>query len=386
MTVLQSEKLLNQKKSKQDSEWPSRRLSLIRRLFYTIIFVVLFLLVLEGACSVAIVCKHAFFDQPLAERVHTEYDPELGWINLPSVSEPDMYGPGLSLHTNSQRFRQSGDLSKEVPEGKLRVIASGDSFALGYGVGDDDTWCTKLAAADPKLEVVNMGQGGYGVDQAYLWYKRIRDDFEHDVHLFTFVTADFARMLNRNFTGYGKPILTLEGGTLTVQNTPVPEMPFLLSKLARNGTEFEKLSTFRVAKSLLAPDADAQESELSLEGARAVTAELARELQSYHTQQGSLLVFVHLPTNSDTEDPAWNEFLQTESQREGWNYLDLSQDFNQLSEEEREKLILKPGDVNYLGAAGHYNKEGNAYIAELLHRRLLEVDAFGEKIQQLEEP
>jgi hypothetical protein len=386
VTVLQSEKLLKQKKSKQDSDWPSRRLSLIRRLFYTIIFVVLFLLVLEGACSVAIVCKHAFFDPPLAERVHTEYDSELGWINLPNVSQPDMYGPGLALHTNAQRFRQADDLSKEVPPGKLRAIVSGDSFALGYGVGDDDTWCAQLAAADPKLEVVNMGQGGYGVDQSYLWYKRIRDDFEHDVHLFTFVTADFARMLNRNFTGYGKPILKLEDGEIIVQNTPVPQMPYLLSKVARNGTEFEKLSTFRVAKSLLSRGATAPETELTVEDARVITTEIARELQTYHKEKGSLLVFVHLPTNSDTEDPAWNEFLQSESQREGWNYLDLSQDFKQLSEEEREKLILKQGDVDYLGAAGHYNAKGNAYIAELLQRRLLEIDAFAEKVQQLEQP
>ncbi|HSG72642.1 MAG TPA: SGNH/GDSL hydrolase family protein [Planctomycetaceae bacterium] len=346
----------------------------------------LLLLLLEGACSVAIVCKHAFFDQPLAERVHTEYDPELGWINLPSVSEPDMYGPGLALHTNAQRFRQTEDLSKEVPEGKLRVIVSGDSFALGYGVGDDDTWCAQLAANNPKLEVVNMGQGGYGLDQAWLWYKRVRDEFDHDLHLFTFITHDFGRMPHRNFTGYGKPVLTVQKGELVVQNTPVPKLPYHLSKLARNGIEFQQLSTFRVARRLFAPAESPPEAENSLQQTRDVTAAIARELQAYHNDKGSLLVFVHLPTNSPGEDTTWNEFLQAESQRDGWNYLDLTQDFKQLSAEEREKLILKPGDVDYLGAAGHYNAAGNAYIAELLQRRLLEIDEFAEKIQQLEQP
>ena len=386
MTLLQSTSSSNKKASKHQSFDRPRRLSLLRRLFYTLVFVLVFLLVLEGACSVAIVVKHVILDQPLAERAHTEYDSELGWINKPSYSQDDLYGLGLSLHTNAQRFRNVDDFSKEVPQEKLRVIVSGDSFALGYGVSDADTWAAQLAANNPKLEVVNMGQGGYGVDQAYLWYKRIRDDFEHDVHLFSFVTADFARMLNRNFNGYGKPILELEDEEIVVRNTPIPEMPFLLSRLTRNGTELEKLSTFRVVKALLSPAKSEPESELTLEDSREVTAAIAQELQDYHKNNESILVFVHLPTNSKTEDITWNEFLKKESQQGGWNYWDLSEDFKQLEDEERDKLFLNPGDVDYLGAAGHYNKAGNAFVAEVIQRRLQGFDAVTSRIEELEEP
>ena len=80
-----------------------RRLSLFRRLCYSTIVVLTFFLVLEGACSVLIVLKHMLFDQPLAERVHTEYDADLGWINKQSFYRADMYGPGIPLRTNSQR-------------------------------------------------------------------------------------------------------------------------------------------------------------------------------------------------------------------------------------------------------------------------------------------
>ena len=40
------------------------------------------------------------------------------------------------------------------------------------GVGNDDVWCKLLESIDNRIETVNLGQGGYGVDQAYLWYKR----------------------------------------------------------------------------------------------------------------------------------------------------------------------------------------------------------------------
>jgi hypothetical protein len=362
-----------------------RKLSLPRRIGYSLIVAVLFFLLLEGACSVAIVIKHAIFDQPLAERIHTEYDPELGWINRASFSHPDLYGPGRSLSTNSQRFRHPEDFTPEVPAGRLRLIVSGDSFALGYGVGDDRTWCAQLTALDPRLQVINMGQGGYGLDQAFLWHKRIRDDFEHDVHLFTFVTADFARMPHGNFSGYGKPVLTIQDGELEVHNTPVPRTSYFLSRLSRNGIEFQQLSTFRAARRLLSPNVPAAPTDdEALRQSREVTAAIARELRDHHQGRGSLLVLVHLPSNTHLGETDWNDFLREESQREGWIYLDLTGEFESLPESERLKLYLQPGEVEYPGASGHYNAEGNARVARLLHQRLLELEPFAERVRQLE--
>jgi hypothetical protein len=348
--------------------------------------VLMFLLMLEGSCSVIVVLQDVFFEEPLAERVHTEYDAELGWINKASFVRPDMYGPGIPLHTNSQRFRHSGDLSPEVPAGRQRLIVTGDSFALGYGVGDEDTWCSQLAHIDPRLEVVNLGQGGYGLDQAWLWYRRVRDDFAHDIHLFTFVTADFARMPHTEFTGYGKPVLVVRDGGIDVENTPVPQTPYVLARIAHNGAALRQLNTYRVAGRLLSPVVPPPEADAALQQSRDVTAAIARELQSFHREHGSLLVFVHLPMAGDYRQPdtAWHEFLQQESEREGWIYLDLIPDFQQLSADEVPTLFLQEGEVAYPGAAGHYNAAGNAYIASLLYRRLLELDGIAARIQRLQ--
>lgn len=366
-----------------------RRLSLTRRLSYTAIALVMFLLMLEGFCSVLVVLKHVFFDPPLAERLHTEYDEELGWINKANFVRPDMYGPGIGMHTNSQRFRNAEDITREVPPGRLRVVVTGDSFALGYGVGDDATWCHQLSVLDPKLEVVNMGQGGYGPDQAWLWYKRVRDEFAHDVHLFTFITIDFSRMPHPNFNGYGKPVLSVRDGKLVVENTPVPRTPYLLSRIAVNGAAFRELNTYRVASRVLSPVVIPPPSaDAALQQSRDVVAEIAGELQAWHRKHGSLLVFVHLPIASDYNqaDLAWHDYLQSKSEEDGWIYLDLIQDLKQLPEEEVPTLFLKDGEVNFPGAAGHYNAAGSAYIARLLHRRLMEIDGFAERVERLEGP
>jgi hypothetical protein len=107
---------------------------------------------------------------------------------------PDMYRPGVSLRTNSRSFRGGREFTEAVPSGKFRVICSGDSVTLGFGVGDDHPWCKLLESLDQRLETVNMRQAGYGVDQAYLWYKRDGGAFRHHVHLFAPIVDDFRRM------------------------------------------------------------------------------------------------------------------------------------------------------------------------------------------------
>src|SRR5271167_1056249 len=76
------------------------------------------LLMFEGAASVYYVFREAFATPPVAESLYTEYDRDLGWVNLPNVYLPNLYGPGKYLKTNSQRFRNNRDFTLQVPPGK----------------------------------------------------------------------------------------------------------------------------------------------------------------------------------------------------------------------------------------------------------------------------
>ncbi len=73
-------------------------------------FVALLLLaVVEGAMSFIDVLYVASESRPITERQHTGHDPLLGWINLPNVSIPNLYGPGRDMFTNSQMLRSQSD-------------------------------------------------------------------------------------------------------------------------------------------------------------------------------------------------------------------------------------------------------------------------------------
>ena len=95
------------------------------------------LALLEGLTSLCLLLWGLAFEAPhaLAERIHTRYDAELGWVNVPGLSLPDFYGPAKNLTINDQGFRGARSVTKRVPPQKLRIVCSGDSFTLGYGVG-----------------------------------------------------------------------------------------------------------------------------------------------------------------------------------------------------------------------------------------------------------
>jgi hypothetical protein len=54
----------------------------------------------------------------------------------------------------------------------------------------------------------------------------VRDarDLQHQVHVFAFIADDFARMQSPTFLGFGKPVLVIEHGDLSVNNVPVPSL------------------------------------------------------------------------------------------------------------------------------------------------------------------
>ena len=98
------------------------------------LFVPLLALVLfEGIASTILFVKQLVNTKPVAERLHTRYDSELGWVNIPNTHLDDLYAPGLYVHINAQGFRNDEDFDYETPSGKVRAICSGDSFTFGFG-------------------------------------------------------------------------------------------------------------------------------------------------------------------------------------------------------------------------------------------------------------
>lgn len=325
--------------------------------------------VLEGLASLALLAWDVGTTPRLGETHHTRYDPELGWVNVPSLSLPDMYGAGLSLTTNARGFRSRRETDAAVAPGRVRVVCSGDSFTLGYGVGDDATWCHLLETLDPRLETVNMGQAGYGVDQAYLWFSRDARDLEHQVHLFGFITEDFDRMRASERAGYGKPVLELEGGRLVTRNVPVPR-PRLPPFLVRNLESLRSLRSLELLRRLVGrPDPGPEGS--GERGTRQVFSRLVEDLAARNRAKGSVLVLLYLPCLPEhASPPRWEHVVEREAERLGVPFLSVAAEFRRLPPAEVEGLFIPRQPGAYPAAPGHLSVEGNRRVAEILHDRL----------------
>jgi len=105
-------------------------------------------------------------------------DSDLGW-SIRASGTSELY------ETNSQGVRAEPArlYSTEIPAGKLRIVAVGDSFTHGDEVKNDETWMYVLEQLRPELETLNMGVPGYGTDQAYLRWKKLGSNFKSDIVL-----------------------------------------------------------------------------------------------------------------------------------------------------------------------------------------------------------
>jgi hypothetical protein len=311
--------------------------------------------------------------QPVAERAHTTWDPEIGWVGRPNVAEPDFYGPGASLHTDSRGFRGEREIAREVPAGRARVLCSGDSFALGYGVDDAETWCRRLEGFDARVETVNLGQGGYGIDQSFLWWRRAAADLEYHAHVFTFIVEDFARMEATDFLGYGKPRLALRRGELVVENVPVPRAPYLWPWLTRHGGLAGRLRSVALLRRLVGGGGGARgPSSFVLERSLPVSVAVFDAVARAEAEAGRSLVLVYLPTREEHGDDRTAElraFLASEARRRGWTFLDLVEDLRGVPADAVDALFIPEGAIDFAAAAGHYTPEGNRRVAEWIYAR-----------------
>lgn len=336
----------------------------------------LLLCALEGLASFALAWRNPPGRAGVAERLHTEHDPLLGWINKPDQLIPHMYGPGRHLRTNSQRLRSGYDFEPEVPPGRARWVCTGDSFTFGYGVADEEAWCALLGERLPGVEPVNMGQGGYGIDQAYLWYSRDGGRLEHQVLLFAFVTIDRDRMRDCRFLGYPKPCLAVREGRLVQRNVPVPlpDEPAPPPSRVRRMLQSSRLG-WLVRRSLEKASLRVQQNRL-----HELTAAVLDRLDELTRERGAALVLVHLPMETDYDRPvsrAFRSFLGSLASERGWPYLDLVAELRRLPPERVPDLFIQQNLPGFVAARGHYTEAGNRFIADRIveqmrsHPRLL---------------
>lgn len=226
-----------------------------------------------------------------------------------------------------------------------------------------------------------MGQGGYGIDQSYLWFLRDGAPLEHRIHLFTFIVEDFARMGATSFFGYAKPRLRLDGERLAVENVPVPRASFAFPWLVQNARFVDELRSVALLRALLvrggavSPPAPANDAAVPPLAAQ-VFAELAR----LHRGAGRTLVLVYLPMIEEQRDDGTAElraFVARIAQRLGVPFLDGVAALRALAPEEVATLYIPEGASDFPAAAGHFTERGNRWAAAWILAALRENGALG---------
>jgi hypothetical protein len=348
----------------------------------------LLFLLAEGLSSILLLSGKLLMSQPprLADARHTRYDRQLGWANTPDLFVGDMYGPGVYVRINGQGFRANGHVTPDTPLGRLRIVCSGDSFTFGYGVSNDQTWCALLSAIDPRIETVNMGQSGYGVDQAYLWYVRDGTRLDHDVHLFPVVTPDFDRMEQDNFLGYPKPILTLDGDRLMVRNVPVPERSSLRRWIGERAGAVNELRSVQLLRRLRASASGPIRSHGSEAERLRLALRVFEETSRLNAAKKRVFVLVYLPLSEDYLDKisdVWRRSIGRESAARGIVMIDLVEALRRRPAAEISDLFIRNGSLEYLYAEGHYTVNGNEFIARELYDQLRSIDVTRQKLETI---
>jgi hypothetical protein len=155
------------------------------------------------------------------------YDPDLGWNNRPRTCTP-----GGRYCANSFGLRADREYVAEMRPGLFRVSMFGDSFVAGFDADFPDSLAVQvegmLKARGLDAEVLNFGVGGFGFDQAYLYYNRDGSRFDTNVIVQGLQMENVGRDVTLwrivAFPGTGipfsKPRYILEDGKLELINSP----------------------------------------------------------------------------------------------------------------------------------------------------------------------
>src|SRR5687767_11976637 len=97
---------------------------------------------------------------------------------------------------NRQGMRADRDYHYVKPPGRLRVLVVGDSFAIGYEVGVEQTFAMvlerELRRRNVDVEVLNAGVSGYSTAEAALYLERELIKYQPDVVVSSAYENDFA--------------------------------------------------------------------------------------------------------------------------------------------------------------------------------------------------
>jgi len=336
--------------------------------------------------------------QLLLDSTHTYrvvLDSILGWRYRPGYRDS-------ADAINSQGLRSPREYEPEPPARVLRVAAFGDSFVYGNEVADSASWPALIEQLFPRIEVLNYGVGGYGVDQAYLRFCAEGVALSPRIVIIGFVSDDLGRVVNvyRRFISNRevplvKPRFSLDaGGRLVLLPNPLPHAsdyerylrvpqdvvelgahdywyrPAVYRNPAYDYSATVRLFTelwLRISARYFAPDRLFRDGAINPSStAFRIQTTLFEEFAAAVRAAGARPLVVLLPDRESVvaaQQGRQTTFapLARELERRKIEYVDLTAAFREAQ-----------GDAaKWFMSGGHYSPAGNRIVAQMLGRELL---------------
>ncbi|MHC4263706.1 MAG: hypothetical protein ACYSWX_14370 [Planctomycetota bacterium] len=321
------------------------------------------------------------------------FDPELGWSAPRSgVIAPDRTFDSHGARTGPEPLRgpEESDL--------YRLVCLGDSFTFGAEVADEEAWPYLLDRDSEAVEIANLGQGGHGLGQTLLRWRRDGSRLRPDEVWMGWLPGAALRVVSayrpaQNHTAmtiYPKPRFQLdENGALALLPSPATDLADVHALLS-SSEAFHPAMVERDLWVARCPDAWAPAGSRLLhhtalgrlyltwaEGRdRAVgpwlrdpssevyrvTRELVLQTRAEVEATGASFRFLILPGVSDLRyasvdpDPRWRPLMR-DLQAAGVVVHDLTRTLLDAGAPERTELFMPQG---------HWSPEGNRIVADAL--------------------
>jgi SAM-dependent methyltransferase len=306
--------------------------------------------------------RHSWFLSDQSKSAARIHDPVLGWTGRPSIHLESFGKRGAGYTANRRGFRGLQEYDDAKPPRTYRILCLGDSFTEGQGVGDRETFSFQLEGLDARLQVINMGKGAYGIDQAILRYEREAEMLQADLVVLAMIHDDLDRANWDRFQAYRpKARFVLdESGDLELVGVPVPnfwaETWNPLALFDRTGLALVLRRLY--FKHWIRPDAAKLAPALfdrfrTTAAARGHEAALAYLPVAMHLRQGK----------TDLEQFEYRPLVRTYAERTHTPLADLTQAFLDLPDSEFSEYFLDDHGE-------HYSPQGHRLAAHEIARQL----------------
>lgn len=324
-------------------------------------------------------------------------DPELGM----------RLRPGFTGEFVTPEFRSRWIINTEGHRGPVpaprervgfRIAALGDSFTFGYGVEEEEAWprlleerLSERTEGRGRIELVNLGVGGYGTFQQLSWLARKWEALQPDLVIIAFYVgndpSDNALALSRETEGSGA------GGAAGAGAGGPGRMEALKRWLGSRlhlftfvSTRADELLVRTGLRQLVYPfemEVLRREPSTAVETAWEATAEALRRVAAFSEERSLPLLLVVVPMKHQISDAVWDRLLGYYGDESLYDRYRPQRRLAELVRSEglasfdllgalRDATPGEDGSVLYWGRDQHWNERGHAEAARLIADHLVE--------------